>query len=139
MTRFLLGVLLCALAYPGAVWILSGDHWAKGFSLFFIAIFTFPGAVLLALLALGVLRGRGWLRWWQLAAGGALIGAGLSLFWVTRSATSADAGAAGIAVHLFALIFFGACGAIHALAFWAISVAGNPWFHVVAREGSRGD
>lgn len=70
MTRFLLGVLLCALTYPGAVWVLGGDHWAKGFSFAFVAIFTVPGSVLLALLTVGILRWRGWIRWWQLAAGG---------------------------------------------------------------------
>ena len=80
MTRFVLGVLLCALAYPGAILVLASEHWAAGTSAFIAGVFTVAGSVLLALLILAVFRRRGWLRWWQLVAGGALIGGILPFF-----------------------------------------------------------
>ncbi|MFO0244921.1 MAG: hypothetical protein ACK53H_05990 [Betaproteobacteria bacterium] len=128
MTRFVLGVLLCALAYPGAILVLAGEHWAAATSAFMAGVFTVAGSVLLALLILAVFRRRGWLRWWQLVAGGALIGGVLPFLSFPLSGTTVDPGAApDIRFALLLFAWFAALGAIHALALWAIAVVGNPW------------
>lgn len=128
MKRFLIGVLLCALAYPGVILFLAREHWAVPISVVIAGSFTVAGSVLLALLTLAVLRRRGWLRWWQVMMGGALIGGVLPFVSFQFSGSTVDLETAdGIMFVLFTFVWFAGVGAIHALMLWAIAVRGNPW------------
>ena len=127
MARFFLGVFLCALAYPGANLVRYGANERNLFAVGAMGLFTLAGSVLLALLTLGVLRNRGWLRWWQLMAAGTLIGGMLPLA-VLQAGIVAEAGAGpGLRNRLLVAGFFALYGALHALAFWVVAVASNAW------------
>jgi hypothetical protein len=131
MKRFFLGVLLCAMAYPGAILLMAREHWAVPISVAIAGVFTVAGSLLLALLTLAVFSRRGWLRWWQLMAGGALIGGGLPFLSFQLSGSTVDLEtAADIMFVLFTFVLFAGVGAIHALMLWAIAVRGNPWLVV---------
>jgi hypothetical protein len=134
MTRFVLGVLLCALAYPGAILVLASEHWAVWFSVVIAGVFTVSGSALLALLILTVLRRKSWLRWWQLLAVGALIG-GILPFLILPVLVLALPGRTGdlgplpdFNGVLLTFTCFAVLGAVHALVLWVIAVARNPWF-----------
>ena len=135
MTRFVLGILLCALTLPGVVLVMANGHWAKWISVVLAGTFTVSGTFFLALVTLGVLRRKGWLRWWQLVACGGLIGTLLPLLVQSLAATVRDAGGiADIRFDPLGASFFAAFGAIHAFALWAVAIVGNRWLRGEPRE-----
>lgn len=135
MRRFFLGILLCALTLPGVILVMANDHWAKWFSVVVAGTFTVSGNLFLALLTLGVLRRKGWLQWWQLAASGALIGALLPLLVQSLAVTVRDAGGIDdISFDPLGISLFAIFGAIQAFALWAVAIVGNRWLRGEPRE-----
>jgi hypothetical protein len=113
MRRVLLGLLICALAYP-ALLLLSGGEFSIGAALW-VGMFTVGATVLVGLPLLGWFFRRRWVKWWQFLLGGAVCGAVAAFpFAVAGLVPLAAVGAAFVLV-----------GAGHGLAFWFIAVFRN--------------
>jgi hypothetical protein len=112
MWRVTLAFLLCMLAYP--LFLLTTQSSRASIFAFIAAVVT-GLASLVGLAIFAWFRRRGWLRLWQFAVGGALIGASVSVvFAVIQWSTF---------VH--ALGVCTALGAGHAVLFWLVAVFRN--------------
>ena len=113
MKRIWVAFIVCALAYPLVV-LFSGKVGAVGGAIV-VATFTVI-ACLLGIPVFAWYRTKGWLRWWQFAFGGCVIGIAAALpFLASGSLLS----------YLAIAAVFGAIGACHAAAFWLLAIFKN--------------
>jgi hypothetical protein len=114
VTRVAAAFALLALAHALFAFAMRG-HFGTAGSLTVGAVGV--GAVLVVgIPAFLFVRRRGWLTWWQLGAGGALLGLGCTLPFAVAGAVVAGAIAPA----------FAALGMLHGLAFWLLAVWRNP-------------
>ena len=134
MLRILLAFALAPLTVPllfglqdAVVFFLTGameHHWRRPLG---IALFAgYPVELVLGLPTFLLLRRFAWLRWWQFALCGALIGVLPGIPWLLE-------GWGGI------LALGTTAGAVTALAFWAVAVPGNSALKPPAKTESRID
>lgn len=114
MKRVVATFALIALAHALFAFAMRGHFGAAG-SLTVGAVGV--GAVLVVgVPAFVLVRRRGWLAWWQLAAGGTALGLACALPFAVAGAVVAGAIAPA----------FAALGMLHGLAFWLLAVWRNP-------------
>jgi len=123
MKRIWAAFLTCAFAYPLVV-LFSGAAGAVGGAIM-VAMFTVT-ACLIGIPVLAWFRTRQWLKWWQFALGGGVIGIVAALpFLASGSLLGYLAIASG----------FGALGAAHAVAFWVLAIFKNKHLHHADQHG----
>lgn len=113
MIRVVLAFVIVALIYPLIAMVTGGA--VGGWRALDIGTVTLPATFVLGLIGFALFSRRGWLDWWEVALGGAVIG----LFCATLLAL----GDARL-FPVFAPTFLG-LGAAHGLLFWFLAIWRN--------------